>query len=84
VQGRYSESTTINFPRRPPGMRRRRYYRLRGRAADIEAKLLGCWPTAGCKVRKIDTPVNWVTGALDPQELSMAHNLRSSTNDDHL
>jgi hypothetical protein len=37
---RYLNTIHIAFPKRPPGMHRRRYYRLRGRAADIEAKLL--------------------------------------------
>jgi hypothetical protein len=44
---RYSESTPITFPKRQKGMHRRRYYRLRGRAADIETKLKDCSAIAG-------------------------------------
>jgi hypothetical protein len=50
---RYLNAQHIKFPKRPPGMHRSRYYRLRGRAADIEAKLLGRRSAFGGKADEI-------------------------------
>jgi len=37
----YIESKQITFPKRTKGMHRRRYYKIKGRAADLQKKLVG-------------------------------------------